>query len=70
MEETSQRYVMFWGMVCFFGFFLLGWPALIAWAGMAWWMSLFVKAMKGTQDHGEQSPLQKRGQSSRCRNRR
>ena len=47
MEESKNRYVAFWGVVCFVAFFLLGWPALIAWVGLYWAMDQFMQAMQG-----------------------
>ena len=46
LEAASERYVAFCGVVCFVAFFLLGWPALIAWVGLAWAMNGFVQAMR------------------------
>lgn len=47
MESASHRYVAFWGVICLVAFFLLGWPALIAWVGLAWAMDQFVQVMRG-----------------------
>ncbi|TXG99690.1 MAG: hypothetical protein E6R08_01445 [Nevskiaceae bacterium] len=46
LEAASERYVAFCGVVCVVAFFLLGWPALIAWVGLAWAMNGFVEAMR------------------------
>ena len=46
LEAASERYVAFCGVVCLVAFFLLGWPALIAWVGLAWAMNGFVEAMR------------------------
>jgi hypothetical protein len=48
LESASHRYVAFCGLICFAGFFLIGWPTLIAWVGLAWGMDQFVQAMRGS----------------------
>ena len=48
LEAASERYVAFCGVVCLVAFVLLGWPALIAWVGLAWAMDQYVQAMRGS----------------------
>ncbi|MDB5342024.1 MAG: hypothetical protein JWP89_401 [Schlesneria sp.] len=48
LEAASEKYVVFCGVICFVAFILLGWPALIAWAGLAWAMDQFCQAMRGS----------------------
>ena len=48
LEAASERYVAFCGVVCVVAFFLLGWPALIAWVGLAWGMDQFVQTLRGS----------------------
>jgi len=48
LEVSSERYVAFCGLICFVAFFILGWPMLIAWVGLAWGMQQYCHAMKGT----------------------
>ncbi|MDB5336614.1 MAG: hypothetical protein JWN70_2233 [Planctomycetaceae bacterium] len=46
LDESCERYVSFCGVICFFASFLLGWPALVAWVGLAWGMQQFRDAMR------------------------
>ena len=46
LDESCKRYVSFCGVICFVAFFLLGWPALVAWVGLAWGMQQFRSAMR------------------------
>tara|TARA_R110002111_G_scaffold262878_1_gene342615 strand:+ start:4579 stop:4803 length:225 start_codon:yes stop_codon:yes gene_type:complete len=45
--EFCIRYVAFFMFVCLAAFFLLGWSALLTWAGLAWGMWHFCKNMLG-----------------------
>jgi hypothetical protein len=66
LEAASERYVAFCGVVCFVAFFLLGWPALIAWVDLAWGMDQFVQAMRG-KSHPTHQNIRRRKRRSRCR---
>lgn len=66
LEAASERYVAFCGVVCVVAFFLLGWPALIAWVGLAWGMDQFVQAMRGKSRPTNQN-IRRRDRRSCCR---
>ncbi len=67
LEASSERYIAFCGVICLAAFFLLGWPALLAWVGLAWGMQQFCQAMQG-RDHDPHSrkPRQPKKPKRRC----
>jgi hypothetical protein len=66
LEESSERYVAFCGIVSLAAFLLLGWPALLAWVGLAWGMQQFCDAMRGGAPNAD-SRKSRRTQKSKRR---
>lgn len=67
LEEASDRYVAFCGVISLLAFFLLGWPALIAWVGLAWGMQQFCQAMRGVRpNRPTHEPRQTKKSNRRC----
>lgn len=67
LEAASERYVAFCGVISLAAFLLLGWPALIAWGGLAWGMQQFCQAMRGTTPkQPSHKPRQTKRPKRRC----
>ena len=49
-ELFCERYVCYWMFVSLAACFLVGWPVIISWVGLAWGMHVFLKIFFGSQD--------------------
>ena len=68
LEASSERYVAFWGIISLVASFVLGWPALLAWVGLAWWMQQFCQGMRGkAPNHPRPKVCHSKKSNRRCR---
>lgn len=52
MESAVTRQLAFWAIICLAGGYLLGWPLILTWFGIAWGMRFFLVLMFGESSPG------------------
>ena len=67
LEKFCERYVAFWAFACILASFFVGWPAILAWVGLAGGMRVFRDVLVGSQSSDRESHSSPRPKCKRRR---
>jgi hypothetical protein len=67
LEMFCDQYVSFWAFACILASFFVGWPALLAWVGLAAGMRVFGEALGGSSSRTDRPHQTQTKPKRRCR---